>query len=361
MTERQAANARLNQQEYEARRTRLDSYPTAVIMELTRNCNAACRMCRDQIAYDPTLDMSLSLFESVAATLFENASYVDLHGWGESTVHPRFLPMLRTAVSYGTCVRIVTNGLGVTAEMWETLFSGGGQACVSVDSASPETFAKLGRGDLNRVVKHLRDAARIRRAAGRGKLSLNVVASSLTLNELPDIVRLAHDVGVETVGVNPIKCPSDWLLNLRQARDLIPGVLEAAGAVAAELGIKLFMGAALDEQNTDPDALPLVCSNPWSHILIDSDGTVGFCDHLIHHDECNVGTFSRAHFEEVWNGPLFVNVRELHVRAGTERSLPEPYKKCTWCYYNRYADPEFITMQTANHREVLIHVAAAKV
>ena len=344
-------NASINKAEFERRDLRLTSYPTMLFLELTQNCNLACKMCRDQSPYDPKLDMSPEVFDRAMTELGPYAELIDLHGWGESTILAGFHDRLIRTLETGARVRLVTNGHAMTRRLWDALFNAESIVVVSFDSASPANFQALGRGDFDRVVRNVRQGAEIRNLKGRGTISFNVVVNSYTLSELSDIVRLAADLGVNRVLVNPIKCSPDHPAHLRNSVDRIPAELDRASAAAREVGVKMQLGAALDDSLAVEYGLPVVCSNPWTNALIDHRGHIGYCHHAIGRPEYVFGSLLENSFASVWNGPDFIELRRQLVEAATTRRVSSKFPKCEWCYHNRYRDGEF-PAESVEDREV---------
>jgi MoaA/NifB/PqqE/SkfB family radical SAM enzyme len=345
-------NLLMNRMDYDRRNLILESLPTVLIVELTQNCNLSCKMCRSAHGYDKSLDMRPELFDRLAKDLFPYAQMVDLRGWGESTILKNFENYLRITLDSGVKVRLVTNAHAMTGKLWDMFFEGDNIVGVSFDSSSPEVFKKLGRGDYQKVVANIRHGVSIRDERGRGEIYLLVVVSRHTLPDLPNIVRLAGDLGVRKVIVNPIKVSNDSFANLRYVADQIPSVLNEAARQAKSLGVKLQVGSSLDQSLTVNYGLPSVCGNPWSHALIDYAGRVGFCDHLINHPECTLGSLGENSFESIWNGRPFQDLRAQHILAEAERALDDRFWKCTWCYNNRYQDAEKSPVEGDNKREV---------
>jgi len=66
-----------------------------LIIELSNNCNLACKMCGFwQAGHDPKRFMGPELFKKVLGELGPFAKAIRLNGRGESTIHPKFLQML---------------------------------------------------------------------------------------------------------------------------------------------------------------------------------------------------------------------------------------------------------------------------
>jgi MoaA/NifB/PqqE/SkfB family radical SAM enzyme len=348
-----AENLEQNAADFRLRRLVLNSYPTMVYVELTQNCNGACRMCRGRKwPYDPALNMSDDLFDRISDEIFPSAGLVDLRGWGESTLLPNFSSYLKRTVSSGVRVRLVTNGIGVRNDVWEALFAANGIVGVSVDSPDPEVYNHLGRGEFSDALASLTVASASRRKCGRGELYLKAVVSSLTLESVPRLFRFAADLGIATIVLNPIRCSANSCLHLSHVASRIPPVLDAAASLASDLGMTLRLGSAFGERFAVNYGLPTTCPNPWSHVLIDYQGYVGFCDHMIGLRAATVARWSEGSFKSIWNGPGFQEVRRMHTEAQYTRTVPGRALKCSWCYSNRYLESEHAQFPELTGREV---------
>src|ERR1051325_5209568 len=73
-------------------------YPRALYIELTDRCNLKCPMCRCATVAGDVL--SVAAFSEIASVLFPHGSFVDLGGWGESTILPNFEEYLEIAQRY---------------------------------------------------------------------------------------------------------------------------------------------------------------------------------------------------------------------------------------------------------------------
>jgi radical SAM protein with 4Fe4S-binding SPASM domain len=345
-------NAELNAEEYRLRKLVLRSRPTMVYIELTQNCNLSCLMCRSANTFDRSKNMPDALFERTLEELAPTATWVDLRGWGESTILPDFTAKLRITARTGARVRLVTNGLLITPEHFELICGTDGAIAVSVDAASPELFAQLGRGDLNRVVANVREGTAVARRIGRGDVYFNSVVSQFNLHELPGIVELAASIGIERVVMSPIKTWSGHSAGLEDVPRELQEAVARATATANALGMTLQLGAALHPSQAVAEALPSTCASPWTHALIDYEGHLIFCDHLISKRDYAMGNVASHSFESVWNGEVFQSLRRLHVEAEQSRRLPMAFQKCTWCYHNRYKDAESPPLADEARREV---------
>jgi radical SAM protein with 4Fe4S-binding SPASM domain len=354
------ANAALNAREYHERRVMLRSRPTMVFVELTQNCNLTCRMCRSAGGYDASRNMTDGLFELVIQELGETASWIDLRGWGESTLLADFSAKLRRAAESGARLRLVTNALLIEASHFEVICQSAGVVAVSVDAATPDLFAQLGRGDLKRVMKNVRVGVDVSRTCGMGEIYLNTVVSQFNMHELPDIVSMAASAGVTRVVMSPIKTFPGHCAGLESASDEIREYVAAAAARAIEVGVVLQLGASLHDDHVVAEALPSTCASPWSHALINYNGEVVFCDHLLNRPDYSMGSMLHLSFGDIWNGEVFQNLRQAHVDAERSRVVGSAFQKCNWCYARRYMDGDPAPIPLERLREVSTRAEGAR-
>jgi radical SAM protein with 4Fe4S-binding SPASM domain len=294
--------------------------------------------------------MSEETFSRIARDLFPSASVVDLRGWGESTILKNFDERVARTIEAGPRVRLVTNALVLKPSTWELLMQAAAMVVVSVDAATTATFSALGRGSLAKVIASIATGAKARDAsASGGKIFFNTTLSSLSLPELPGVVTLAAQHGVTRITLFPIGTTRNDPLHLCHSREILPTALHAAAAMAGELGIELRFGVSLTEDLVVSEALPDLCSHPWSYCYIDYAGRVGYCDHLVGHPEFTLGNLMGAQFDAIWNGSAFQSLRDAHVRAreSAGASLGNGFGHCTWCYSRRYVDFEDETHPSA--------------
>jgi MoaA/NifB/PqqE/SkfB family radical SAM enzyme len=216
----------------ERRETVLEDGPRLIALGHDSSCNLACPSCRVGIlmadkAQNERLD---SARDRVILPLLRGRN-VGLHltSWGDpfaSRHYRSILEALREPEYQGVRLYILTNGLGLTPKVWETMPHLAEKIialCVSVDAATKETYEDVRRpgqwevlrenltviGELNRAgtFRRNRIAAGVR-AVGTDLLidskdpigfAMAFVVQSANFREMPDFVKLAEDVGADAV------------------------------------------------------------------------------------------------------------------------------------------------------------------
>lgn len=180
-------NAVKNQHELQEGATVLSSFPKMLGIDLYGKCNIkpACVYCLwdpmkalegehvDTPIDDRTLESYGHFFR--AATQLVNCSF------GEPLLHPRFTQILEFIESNGKTAEISSNGQAFTPQSIRALEGKPIHLYVSLDSATPETYARLRNDRWHEIVTgllFLRDARR----RGRGWPRLNMVFMPMRAN-----------------------------------------------------------------------------------------------------------------------------------------------------------------------------------
>jgi len=169
-----------------------------VYLEVTNRCNLDCRMCIRRTWDEPVGQMAHDTFRSVIAGLqaFSPAPAIFFGGFGEPLSHPDIIDMVAEAKSLKNPVELITNATllspalskRLTAERLDVLW-------VSLEGAKPESYAdvRLG-GELPNVLDNIR-RFRDSRQAYHTEIGVVFVAMKRNIAELPDVMRLAKELG----------------------------------------------------------------------------------------------------------------------------------------------------------------------
>ena len=338
-TDVRQANRALNNLEFERRSVVLESQPLALFLELTKNCNLHCPMCRPRQKFEPRLNMPFELYERIADELFRTAIMVDLRGWGESALLKDFDAFIKLAASYRPQLRLVTNAQIDRKAVWDLLMEAHAIVAVSCDAATKDLFAKLrAGGTLTRLTRCVTSlvASRNEHGAPRENVIMTSVTSPHNLHELADIVTLAARLDLPKVIFFPVQGNhGTWALD--SSDDEIAAAYEHAFARGRSEGVVVQLGAAPSEGLALPDLVkPVPCMHPWSYAYIDYRGRVGFCDHLIGESRYVFDSLTERSFRDIWNGPDFQQLRTAHSSA----DVSDRFSDCRWCYKQRYVDFE---------------------
>lgn len=335
LSARQRENSALNMEELQAGRTVLRSMPRRLVLELTNACNLNCVMCgRNAAAFQPTvfqLDW-LRYFEPMLDTVEE----VTLMGWGEPTIHKDFVRMLELIHRHDARIYFCTNGMRLS-QLEDAIFENHVDVfAVSVDGARAETNDRIRRGsDLKAISDSLRKIKRRQQREGLSYPYVNFVfcAMKSNLHELPDLVRLAADIGLEEVKAVYLTAFDDALRqeSLWDCRGEVEAVFQEAAELGEALGVTLKLPYL---QGEDPagDALHRDCFVAWRDFFLGSDGMVRPC--MSTPVQFFPFDMSRP-FEDMWNDVRF---QEYRAAVNDAARMDEPCRRCyqsSHCNWNQ--------------------------
>ena len=335
LTEKQQNNSNKNMEELEVGKTILESYPRRLVFELTNACNLNCIMCgRNAADFKPTV-FDMDVFRSFEP-LMDIVEEVTLMGWGEPTIHPNFIEMLEIINKHSARKYFCSNGMNLK-KIKNAIFDYNVDVfAVSLDGATDETNSRIRRGSkIDQITEDLKDIVRIKKERGLKYPWINFVFCAMRSNirELPDLVRLAAEIGIEEVKVVYLTVFGDDLMNesLWGQEELVKEAFEEAIHVGDELGILLKLPHYVGE-DVAGDKLHKDCFVSWRDFFLGSDGYVRPCMstpiHFFEYDK-------DKDFMEMWNEPEYQKYRS---DVNNSERMDSPCRRCyqsSHCNWNR--------------------------
>ncbi|MBW4718672.1 radical SAM protein [Saccharothrix obliqua] len=305
--------------------------PAELQVEVTGSCNLRCRMCL--VRYAPAVGraegaLSYEDFRDLVDGLPE-LTRLTLQGLGEPLLAPHLLDMVRHATTRGVEVGFNTNGVLLDRRWARDLVAAGtGWVHVSLDGATAATYEDVRHGgafeprpgQFDRVVANLRALLAERAAAGAARpvVKLVFVAMRRNIAELPDLVALAADLGVDELWVQNLSHsfsdtdPAGQYAAIRRyaAREsletdpaLFRGSFDAAAAVAAARGVPLRLPRLAEHVPADPDRPG--CTWPWQSAYVTHRGEVQPCCMVMGSDRATLGRLGAGSFADIWHGEAY--------------------------------------------------------
>ena len=294
--------------------------------------------------WDEAKEMSFELFKQMGEALFPRALMVDLRSQGESTIARNWEEALEFIRPFRAQFKLTTNGMKLTPKLCDRLALQQVAITVSFDGATKKTFEDIREGsDFERICKNIRqlsEAQRKHRNPARN-LALRMTLQRENLDETADVIRLAHEMGVPVVHLQPVNTDGDTRELKHHPEKARRKILEAV-EVGRQLGLlevevpnfKQLFGGDYSESVESPNDAPLstaledtFCNDPWKTINVAHDGKVyaccyGFMPYL--------GSLKEQSLEEIWNGERYQDLRR---RVNSS----DPWPECRVCYpKNRY-------------------------
>ena len=318
--------------------------PVCLYLETTNRCNLLCTTCpRTYEELEPPADMSWELFTRIVDQVPDIQRAV-LHGVGEPMLVKDLPRMVRYLKDRGTYVLFNTNGTVLTAKRGRELSDAGlDELRVSLDAADAKTFRLIrGKDYFNRIVKNVRAFVEMQAREGLGtpKVSLWLTGLKETLEQLPDFVRIAQDIGVREVYLQRLvyfeqdaigMARPDQALFERMSR-AETAHLEAAEALAKSLGILFSASGATEPEysvkrasDTSPWSL---CRRPWTVMYFTANGRALPCCIAPFsqrgYEHYTLGDATQQSLSQIWNGEAYQKFR-------TDLRSDQPAAACGSC------------------------------
>ncbi|HJW56759.1 MAG TPA: radical SAM protein [Burkholderiaceae bacterium] len=307
--------------------------PDFIQIEPVGQCNLRCRMCPIQFRTDgrrgePPAFMSYADFCSVIDQ-FPSLTELHLQGLGEPLLHLYFFNMVRYAAERGIRVSTNTNLTILSESRAEECVRSGLQVMhVSMDGASPVVYEAIReRARFDKVLRNLRRVMRARDSlhSALPQVRLVCVVMRSNLHDLPSLVRLAHDEGVDTLSVQhlchdfsesslpahyrPMRAFIDEQTLLNDDPERVAQFFGAARSTAQELGVSLRLPNVRPHLHPHDASGRSRCDWPWRGAYVSYDGKAMPCCMVATPDRANFGDMVRDDAATIWNGNEYSNFR----------------------------------------------------
>jgi MoaA/NifB/PqqE/SkfB family radical SAM enzyme len=285
---------------------------------------------------------------------FPKLRMVTLQGTGETFMNAEVFDMMEAGSRRGIRFTVTSNGTLFT-ERNVLKIRNLDTAVISVDSPYPEKYKKIRGGNLGLVQENLR---RLKKHFPELHLYIQTVVMDENMDDLPELVAFAADVGAERVSLLNLEGFTSELseqhaMNHERAMSVLSRTREAA----AIHGVQLVVPSLSPRQR--------FCMDPWLSPRISHNGDIYPCCYVYVSSsptwrECYggrcldvpqrqylMGNIFTDSMEDIWNGKKFRNVRrsirnshsrekvtveEMNERrAALDLSAPNAY--CRTCLY----------------------------
>ncbi|WP_394847278.1 glycosyltransferase [Pendulispora brunnea] len=266
--------------------------PETGMLEPTNLCNLECPTCptgKGKIA--PLPPMSLRQFDAVIGELAPRMKNLALWNYGEPLLHRELPAMIARAKSAGVrVVKVSSNVHFLTEARGQALLTSGLDVLIlSVDGASQETYATFRKGgDFAKVKANVAwlCAEKKRRQLTKPRIELQFIAMRHNEHELPEMRRLAHELGVDRLRIKTVNAEDD------ESRHLVP----------KELLLSRYRADGRSHNRRHP-----FCTMAWDHTVVNVDGSVTPCCYLRPDmgAEFVMGNVFETSFAEIWRGEKY--------------------------------------------------------
>jgi MoaA/NifB/PqqE/SkfB family radical SAM enzyme len=263
---------------------------TALWISITENCNLKCIGCWREGLFKKVYTEVEEVRALLAASSgqYEFISLTD----GEAFLHPKFCDILEACREFHpeATIFVISNGTIAIKGRFREAVALIDRLGLSIDGSTAETYESIRRGaNFARFIENVRDIVAVRRETGFPRhIGFSFTVTRINLPELPGVVRIAHELGVDEVyaQVMEIKHPdiaeriSDIHLDTMPREEVRRLMLEAQETARA-LGVTFSFADALDpnflaggpghqldaealfEQKVETELAVRLCQYPW--------------------------------------------------------------------------------------------------
>jgi MoaA/NifB/PqqE/SkfB family radical SAM enzyme len=323
--------------------------PVCLYLEVSNQCNLACKTC--PITYGKVEEPAALRLKQVQSLVsqFPKVKQVVLHGIGEPLLNRDLSEIIHWLKQREIYVLFNTNGTLINRRWREALLQSGlDEIRLSLDAATPETFAHVRGKPLFRVIlRNIRAlvALKAERGSVTPLVSLWLTGLRETLKELPDFIRLAHSLGIGRVylqrlvywhGKNDHRMarPDQSLFNSLQGEE--ERILQSAEELARGLGVRFEASGATSPSaslsRNGQDQPWSACMRPWTLMYITARGSAFPCC-IAPFSTTNLGQLSLGNaltqdLASIWNGGRYQEFR----RRVLSSDPPECCNGCGACW-----------------------------
>ena len=319
--------------------------PKTLYIETTNRCNLRCKGC---ILYrgnwEPDRDLSLAEIIRITDQL-PDLERVYLHGIGEPLLNKELPAIIRHLKSRHVHVLFNSNGILLDSRQQQDLIAAGlDEIRISLDAASPIGYKTIRNSDkFERIIENLISLRRLQenQQVDYPHLSLWFLGTRENISELPGLINLAAEIGIEEVYLQRlVYFQDDPGYGIARAsktlQDLSGGssdLIEESQKLAARRGIRLNASGQSEPaeslQGQAEGRRPWSsCYRPSTLMYITANGNVLPCCispfSTVDYDSIILGNIFDNSLQEIWTGSKYVSFRKQHQSA-------TPPKSCRGC------------------------------
>jgi len=294
-------------------------YPSQITITLTTRCNLNCFICgyRDQFRGD---DISFDNLYHLKKAI-QHAKTINLSGFGEALVYPRFEDALNYIYSLNPSqelIHITTNGTRLS-ERVATLLTGHLKSLtISLNAATKETYNReMKYGDFEQTTAAIQSFMSALNQTDRKKIKLHFTAHTRNFLEIPDFVLLAEKLGVTSISIGHFLATSadSHQYCLSNMKDEYNETVLHANDLARERNIIFHFRQFYKEKERPVRE----CLSPYFECLIQVNGDVVPCCFSGGHI---MGNVLEDDFEDIWFGIAYQKLRKERHLSGCRDCLP---------------------------------------
>jgi MoaA/NifB/PqqE/SkfB family radical SAM enzyme len=309
---KQSENSQLNDTEYSWKQVFLSSTPKVFFLQASGPCNSHCVFCSRGSDYEMfNLETYRRRFEEKMSFLFDRAEQIVFTGSGEFLLLPEGEAILDYFDTNFPHVNKMfsTNGLALNPKICDKIAHSRSKYTIhaSIHSSNNDLHKLMTRDDnFHKIIGQLNYLLKLKKNTGNPAVNLIFVATTLNIEDLPNFVRLAADLGVDKVVCyyNYIYLPTQKYLSCFFKQELTNRMLDEAEALANRLKVKIDLPPRFSQKEYP---VLSVCREPWSQVMFNLEGHILPCDAS---EDCNEKLEEARQFCDIWNSGYYLDLRQ---------------------------------------------------
>ena len=319
--------------------------PKVLYIETTNRCNLRCKGCiLYRGSWEPDRDLSLAELIRITDQL-PDLEQIYLHGIGEPLLNKELPDMIRHLKSRNVYALFNSNGILLNDQRQQALVSAGlDELRISLDAASKRGYQKIrGSDQFEQIVANLKSLRLFQkqRRVTLPRLSLWFLGTLDNISELPGLIRLAAEIGIEEVYLQRLVYFQDdtgygvarAAKTLQEATAGSSELIEESQHLASRLGIRFNASGRSEpatslQGETEASLAWSKCYRPMTLMYITANGNVLPCCiapfATVDYDSIILGNVFENALEEIWWGSKYNNFRKQHQTSA-------PPKCCRGC------------------------------
>ncbi len=283
---------------------RLETWPRALVLDITNRCNAKCSWC-PQPGLEDLGAMKMSLFHKIIDDYAARGGAIRFGTFGEPLMDKTFPEKIRYLKKYPSITKaeVVTNAFFLNEKITPVLLENNIDVEISLDELEKDTFEEIKKMDYGVVRGNILKFLELNdRAAKPVKVNFRVKSS------LSRDATMAHELYNKivshqcTVELTPIEEDS---------------ITSWAGRFDKEKFYEEHMhSSAIVKPHNNKQynkVNPAPCNQPWKWMVVYYDGRVVLCC-VDMFSSSVLGNLQENSIAEVWNGPAFAELRKKFVQ-----------------------------------------------
>jgi radical SAM protein with 4Fe4S-binding SPASM domain len=289
--------------------------PISISIEPTTSCNLRCPECPSGLRSftRPTGMLDEDIFIKAIDELSPHTTYLILYFQGEPYLNKKFFDYVGYAHSKKLYTATSTNAHYLNDEIArKTVESGLDRLIISIDGTTQDTYEqyRIG-GSLDKVLEGARNIVKWKKElkSKTPHLIFQMVVFSTNEYQIPELYRLAKEIGVDEVGLKTAQ-----VYDYENGNKLLPQQEKYSRYRKNSNGKYALKNKMLNQ-----------CWRLWSGAVITWDGSVVPCcfDKDAQH---NLGSMDTKGFKAVWRNTAYTNFRNALLKS---RSEIEICKNCS--------------------------------